>query len=425
MIKQLLMEQTMEIEPGDHVVALYSEEQEIVDYVSAYIQSALAQKARCLYITGDMATTEVLQHIPGLSELEEQGDLVIVGHTEAYTQDGVFSPDSLIESIKERVEDALRDGYRFLAITGELSWMVDYGDAESLIAEYEWKLNESVFNNYPISALCRYNINRFSDEMIRSIIQLHPIILWKHKIHENPYYIPPPGYKTDSLTKYQVKVWLDNIDRFTDNQSRFEAIFQSKQEEIRQLHEEMTSGIIGAFLKLLETHDPYTKDHCTHVASLAVKMAEKLKLPDEFKTRIYYAALIHDIGKALIPKETLNKPGRLTTAEYEQINLHPIYGAQALCQVKALEEVAMAVRHHHERFDGKGYPDGLSGTEIPLMARIIALCDTYDAMTNDRPYRKAISHGEAIDEILSQAGGQFDPKLTQTFIALFSNGPAL
>jgi polar amino acid transport system substrate-binding protein len=85
----------------------------------------------------------------------------------------------------------------------------------------------------------------------------------------------------------------------------------------------------------------------------------------------------------------------------------------------------MAVRHHHERFDGKGYPDGLSGTEIPLMARIIALCDTYDAMTNDRPYRKAISHGEAIDEILSQAGGQFDPKLTQTFIALFSNGPAL
>ncbi len=127
-----------------------------------------------------------------------------------------------------------------------------------------------------------------------------------------------------------------------------------------------------------------------------------------------------DIGKTLIPKEILNTPGRLTLEEYEQIKLHAVYGAQALAQVKALHEISLAVRHHHERFDGSGYPDGLRGMEIPLMARIIAVCDAYDAMTNDRPYRRAVSHHRALQEILGEAGGQFDPDLAAAFAALLS-----
>nr|NLJ03531.1 hypothetical protein [Bacillota bacterium] len=259
--RQDLLRQMREIEPGDHLVALYHDRQEIVDYVSAYIQAALAQKAKCVYIAGDMDKTQV----EGIrSRLDDRGALTIIDHTEIYSQNGVFSPDRLIAAFQAAAEEALKEGYKSLAITGELSWLVNYDDAEDLIIEYEWKLNEYVFGHYPVSALCRYNLDKFSDSMIRSVFQLHPIILWQNRIHENPYYIPPEGFMKNSVAKYQVKAWLENTSRFTDKQSRFETIFAKQEEEIRQLHEDMTNGIIAAFLKLLEIHDPYTKDHCSN-----------------------------------------------------------------------------------------------------------------------------------------------------------------
>lgn len=417
-LNQELLTQTMEIKPGDHLVALYSVEREIANYVSAYIQSALSQKARCIFIAGDLNTSQVLR--PFRTSVQN-GDLIALNRADIYSKEGRFIPDRLIEAIIVLAETALRDDYTSLAITGELSWLVNYDEAEEQITEYEWKLNERVFNRYPVSALCRYNIEKFSDTMIRNVIQLHPFILWQNKIHENPYYIPPEGFKDNTLAQHQVKVWLENIDRFTDQQSRFEVIYASKQEEIRELHRDMTNGIISAFLKLLEMHDPYTKDHCTNVASLAFRLADKLGVSDDFKAKIHYAALIHDIGKSIIPKEILNKPGPLTAPEYEQIKMHPAYGAQALAQVSPLEEITLAVRHHHERCDGQGYPAGLSMDEIPLMARIISICDSYDAMTNDRPYRTALTHDDAMQEILRSAGGQFDPRLVKQFVTLFPN----
>ena len=374
----------------------------------------MAQNAKCMYIAGDMDTKEIEAFA---SRLGTDGALSVIDRSEIYSQNGVFSPDRLIGTLQAAADEAIGEGYSSLAITGELSWLVNYDDAEDLIIEYEWKLNEYVFGHYPVSALCRYNLDKFSDTMIRNIIQLHPIILWQNKIHENSYYIPLEGFKANSIAKYQVKSWLENTRRFTDSQSRFETIFAKQEEEIRQLHEEMTNGIIAAFLKLLEIHDPYTKDHCTNVAQLARKLADKLRMPETFKTSIYYSGLIHDIGKTLIPTEILNKPAGLTSEEYEQIKLHSVYGAQALGKVNPLAEVTLAVRHHHERYDGRGYPDGLAGSDIPLMARIIALCDSYDAMTNDRPYRKALTHSEAMSEIRRSAGGQFDPDLVEPFLA--------
>ncbi|HXK72867.1 MAG TPA: MEDS domain-containing protein [Clostridia bacterium] len=413
--------QSGEVRPGDHLVALYKDEKEIFDYVTAYIHSALARNESCIYITGDVDTSMVLNEIRNMTEVSHaKGDLLILDRTETYSKEGKFSPDRLINMIKDMVKTALDDGYTALAITGEISWVLDYEDGEQLIIEYEWKLNEYIFNTYPVSALCRYNINRFSYEMVKNIIQLHPILIWNNKIHENPYYIPAEGFKNNEIAKYQVDVWLKNIFNFTATKKRFMTVLEKSQQEMQKLHKNMTNGIIMAFLNLLENHDTYTKDHSTNVALLSSKIADSLNESEEFKTKIYYVSLVHDLGKALIPKDILNKPGKLSDEEYGYIKLHPIYGANALKQMDQLGDISLAVRHHHERYDGKGYPDGISGDNIPLMSRIIALCDSYDAMINDRPYRKANSHEYAINEIIACSGTQFDPVLVDHFVKLFS-----
>ena len=420
MFSRDLLLQAAEIRPGDHLVALYNQEQEIEHYTTSYIHASLMRNERCLYITGDVDTSAVLRQLETLkSNVGEQGDLVVLDKSDVYAKNGKFSPDRLIGLIQTTAEEALDDGYSALAVTGELSWVLDYEDGEELIVEYEWKLNEYVFNRYPVSALCRYSMSKFPAGVIRDVIQTHPFIIWQGKIHENPYYVLPEGFKDDSMAQYQVQGWLENIDSFTDTKSRFTMILEEQKEELRQLHEKMTSGIIMSFLRLLETHDPYTKDHCQNVAILASKLAERLHMSDKFATKIYYAALVHDIGKTLIPREVLNNPGRLSDEEYNQIKMHPIYGSAPFGEMDEFQDIALAIRHHHEFYDGNGYPDGLTGNDIPLMSRIIAICDSYDAITNDRPYRKARSHDEALAELMRCAGKQFDPELIRHFSDLF------
>ena len=175
----------------------------------------------------------------------------------------------------------------------------------------------------------------------------------------------PEGFQNDALASFQVKGWLKNIDKFTNAKSRFTMILAEKREEIRKLNEAMTTGMITSFLRLLETHDPYTKNHCQKVATLAAQLGRRLGMPEDFTTKIYYAALAHDIGKTLIPREILNKPSGLSVEEYEEIKRHPIYGSRPFIGMEHFYEVARAIRHHHERYDGGGYPDGHVGEDIP------------------------------------------------------------
>ncbi len=416
-----LLKQAKKLRPGDHLVALYQSENEIADYVSTYIHSALLRNERCIYITDDFDTSLVLEKLHALTNsLKKDEDLRILTKAETYSKNGKFNPDKLITMIKKLANEAIADGYSGLAITGEISWVLDYEDGERLIIEYEWKLNEYIFNTYPVSALCRYNINKFSDEMIKNIIQLHPIIVWRNRIHENPYYIPPLGFKDNVIAKYQVETWLENIYSFTSTKDRFRVIIENNEEQIRQLHKDMTNGVMVALLKILETHDTYTKDHCNNVSALALRLADSINATEEFKAKLYYAALVHDIGKTLIPKEILNKPSKLTEEEFDQIKTHPIIGANALSEIKEMHEIEQAILHHHERFDGFGYPDNLKGEDIPLMSRIISICDSYDAMINERPYRKAQTHSYAINEIIMCANKQYDGFLVDHFVSLFA-----
>ena len=165
-------------------------------------------------------------------------------------------------------------------------------------------------------------------------------------------------------------------------------------------------------------HDAYTNNHSENVAFLASSFANYLGLPDSTVEITRYAGLIHDIGKTLVSKEILNKPGQLTKEEYSEIQKHPTYGASVLSHVEMLHEVSDAVRYHHERWDGQGYPAGLQGEQIPLLARILQLADSFDAMTNDRPYRHAFSRDVALDEIRRCSGSQFDAQLANRFVGM-------
>lgn len=167
----------------------------------------------------------------------------------------------------------------------------------------------------------------------------------------------------------------------------------------------------------LDAKDPYTHGHSLRVTLYSLILASKLGLNDTALEEIETAGLLHDIGKIGIPQSILCKTDKLTDEEFEIMKDHTGRGAKMIQNVKKLRAVASWLKSHHERWDGRGYPCGLKGTEIPLFARVIALADTYDAMTSTRPYRKALPHEIAIQEIKRCAGIQFDPELAELFVA--------
>ena len=151
-----------------------------------------------------------------------------------------------------------------------------------------------------------------------------------------------------------------------------------------------------------------------HVNGLAQRLARQLDLPEDAIERIRLAALVRDVGKQLLPREILEKPGPLTEPEWEEVRRHPETGA-GLLGGAAFADVRGWVVHHHERWDGRGYPHGLAGEDIPLEARVLAVVDAYEAMTSDRPYRSAMTHEDASRELAGGAGSQFDPAVVDAF----------
>lgn len=175
---------------------------------------------------------------------------------------------------------------------------------------------------------------------------------------------------------------------------------------------------IQALNKTLEAKDPYTSGHAARVEQFAVELSEAYNLPYDKVQNIKTAAILHDIGKIGINDSILNKASKLTQEEYLNIMQHPSIGAEIICKVDFLKNVTDIVKYHHERYDGKGYPDGLSGNDIPIEACILTIADSYDAMTTDRPYRKALTQEQALEEIRINAGTQFHPLLAEKFISM-------
>lgn len=207
---------------------------------------------------------------------------------------------------------------------------------------------------------------------------------------------------------------MRELKRMNQELQRANAEIASASQSIHQLNDELFLTLA----KIIDARDPYASGHAGKVADYALLIARELNMSLDQQNHVFQAGLLHDIGKLGIPEEILNKPGKLSTDEYTQIKTHSVLGAEFLEACQGLRHLAPFVRYHHERWDGAGYPEGLSGEAIPLLARILNVCDSVEAMASDRPYHKGMVPDHVLIEVRQQSGKQFDPLIAATFLRI-------
>jgi HD-GYP domain-containing protein (c-di-GMP phosphodiesterase class II) len=182
--------------------------------------------------------------------------------------------------------------------------------------------------------------------------------------------------------------------------------------------EQLLFHVLRAVADATHASDPYMAGHSSRVAAYCEKIANSLGLSPRDRLMLFVAAAFHDVGYLSTPEYILRKPSVLAEDEMEEVRVHPVRGAEIFASQPPLGEIARAVRHHHERFDGSGYPEGLRGDEIPLFSRIILVAETYEAMTHHRAYRRALPAEEATRRLQESAGSQLDPEIVKYFLAI-------
>ena len=224
-------------------------------------------------------------------------------------------------------------------------------------------------------------------------------------------------YAAKSLGRNQTYVFEEPEDESRVPSGRISPAGRARAKEVAAIVRQATEAALSGVISPL-SH--YRGKPSMLIATISVAIARELELPDQEIERIRVAALLHDIGKIAVPEQILEKPSSLTDAEWNSVKQHPRIGQVILDEAGGLMDVGKIILHHHERFGGNGYPHGLRGREIPLGSRIVSIADAYDAMIQDRPYKRAISHDAALAELGRHAGGQFDPELVDIFVRLYA-----
>jgi putative nucleotidyltransferase with HDIG domain len=215
---------------------------------------------------------------------------------------------------------------------------------------------------------------------------------------------------------------LSDLARDFNRMSGHVESYVSRLQEAARVNRELFIGSIRAFAAAIDAKDPYTRGHSERVAALSRTIARHLPLSEDAQQKLWIAALLHDVGKIGVEDHVLRKVGQLSEEEFEQMKAHTVIGAEILSSIEQLREMIPVVRWHHEAWNGRGYPDGRKGEEIPLFARIVAVADTFDAVTTNRPYQAACSLDEAIAIITRLTGSRFDAKVVTAFMRVFESG---
>lgn len=229
----------------------------------------------------------------------------------------------------------------------------------------------------------------------------------------------PPPTGTDAAPAGPEPVTPEHDVMYAAQLERYAAEFGTLYLKYRQQTAELetaTRAVVHAFVVALGAHDPYTRHHTQRVQASALTLARALGWDSSQLEDVRLGALLHDIGKTSVSDTILRKPGRLTDTEFQSITQHPVIGAHMIAGFPALIIARPFVLHHHERWDGRGYPDRLAGTDIPVQGRLLAVVDAVDAMLTDRPYRQALSIRQVTQELLRGRGHQFDPDMIEAFL---------
>ena len=227
------------------------------------------------------------------------------------------------------------------------------------------------------------------------------------------------GISVDIAADKEKSFSSDSIVLFTTFHNISTSFF--KLEEYNNLQNQFTKELIASIVKVLEVYDEYTSGHSENVAKMAEAIAQEMDLSSKEIKDTYWAGMVHDIGKLLVPLDILNKKERLTDEEYKIIKNHPQWGYEALCKSETLSQIADYVLFHHERWDGGGYPDGIAEDDIPLVAQILTVADAWDAMTSTRSYREPLPQKEALQEIKDNRGSQFSPQVVDAFLKIINS----
>lgn len=212
----------------------------------------------------------------------------------------------------------------------------------------------------------------------------------------------------------EIKAYIIDVHKY----NHLVSLAEQYKEQLSQIEESYLNFLI-IVASALDTHEAYLAGHTDRVTMLASALAEHLNLEDDFVQDLRLASLLHDIGEVAIPNDILNKVGKLSSEELMVLRKHPIIGSQIVSTVSRLERVAEIIHAHHEKYDGSGYPLGRKGEEIPFGARILAIVDAYDAMTNLRTNRENIDHDQAMEQLKAKSGKDYDPKILQEFERIF------
>ena len=299
-----------------------------------------------------------------------------------------------------------RNGYVVRGITNPL-------EAIELIRKEEFDLLLLDYIMTPIHG------DKVIEEVRKFNKDLYILLLTGHKD------LAPP---LETIKKYDIQGYCEK----SDNPNQVLLLIESALKSVEQvktirkinleLHEsnqklqEAYMGTVESLRLAVDAKDTYTKGHSDRVAYYSRMIAKEMGFDENEQERIYIGGLFHDIGKIGVPDSILQKPDKLTDEEYSEIKNHPLIGAQIISAATIFEDILPIVKHHHERFDGRGYPSKLSGKDIPIYARIAAIADAFDAMTSDRQYRKGLSFEQAINEIIKNYDIQFDGEIARKFV---------
>jgi len=320
-----------------------------------------------------------------------------IAHFNLYREvHGHIIADDLLEEFANLISSNLSKNMYFFRISGPKFAIISLNSHEDQICEELQKLRE-LTEKYPFYG--------------REILPADAV-----SFYAGVACFPDVADTMDNLIDFCDRELTKNINFKQVKISRYFSIFNNMREDIVDNKQLML--LINTVLSIMNAMDEYTFVHTEGVLKYAILLGSRLGLSKRQMFELKISALLHDIGKIAVGSELLNKQGNLSDEEIELIRRHPEYGAKMLQPLKKFSTIVPYIRHHHERFDGRGYPDGLSGTEIPLISRIITIADSFDAMTTRRPYRKnPLSVEEAIEELRNEKGRQFDPTLVEVFIS--------